>query len=196
MEKLAKKLTDYIVKKKIISREDKAVYYYGFQMGLDIVFNLLVSVLIAILLHRVMEAILFFLVFIPIRSFAGGFHFEDSIRCFALSVISYAAVLVLAGNLDCEKVPMALVDTGLLLLVRVLYPVQTRNRILDDKEKMHFLKKLRGILLFDLLLVVILMKTENQRLLNTMSLTLALIGVSMVVGKIKFWWQMREREGK
>ena len=187
MEKIAKRLTAYIIGKGIVAESEEKIYLYGFQMGLELVSNLIVSILIAIKMDMLPQATIFFIVFIPIRSYAGGFHFDQYLHCFILSVVTYVGVLELSQILTITGEIQIIADIVLLLLVRYLFPVQNVHRIIDEDEKHYFSKKLQWILAAVFALVIVLFFLKKERLLAVVSLTLVLIVVSMIAGKIKYF---------
>ncbi len=193
MERIAKKLTAYIIGKGIVAESEERIYLYGFQMGLELISNLIVSILIAMKMDMLPQAAIFFIVFIPIRSYAGGFHFEKYLHCFILSVVTYVGVLELSQILTIAGEIHVVADVVLLILVRYLFPVQNVRRMIDKDEKQYFSKKLQQILVADFVLIVVLLVLKKEDLLAVVSLTLVLIVVSMIAGKIKYFiWQQRQ----
>ena len=194
MERIAKKLTAYIVGKGIVAESEEKIYLYGLQMGLELIFNLRVSIWIAIKMDMLPEAAVFFSVFIPIRSYAGGFHFDRYLECFALSVVSYVGVLEGSKYLMVAKGLLIFAAVVFLFLVRCLFPVQNVRRILDENEKKYFSQKLNRILCGELLIIIVLGLLDRERLLRVANLTLALIVVTMVAGKMKFYILQQRRK--
>ena len=193
MERIAKKLTAYIIGKGIVAESEERIYLYGFQMGLELISNLIVSILIAMKMDMLPQAAIFFIVFIPIRSYAGGFHFEKYLHCFILSVVTYVGVLELSQILTIAGEIHVVADVVLLILVRYLFPVQNVRRMIDKDEKQYYSKKLQQILVADFVLIVVLLVLKKEDLLAVVSLTLVLIVVSMIAGKIKYFiWQQRQ----
>lgn len=193
MEKIAKRLTAYIIGKGIVAESEEKIYLYGFQMGLELISNLIVSVLIAMKMDMLPQAAIFFIVFIPIRSYAGGFHFDQYLHCFILSVVTYVGVLELSQILTIAGEIHVVADVVLLILVWYLFPVQNVRRMIDEDEKRYFSKKLQQILVADFVLIVVLLVLKKEDLLAVVSLTLVLIVVSMIAGKIKYFiWQQRQ----
>lgn len=193
MERIAKKLTAYIIGKGIVAESEEKIYLYGFQMGLELISNLIVSILIAIKMDMLPQAAIFFIVFIPIRSYAGGFHFEKYLHCFILSVVTYVGVLELSQILTIAGEIHIVADVVLLILVRYLFPVQNVRRMIDEDEKRYFSKKLQQILVAEFVLIVVLLVLKKEDLLAVVNLTLVLIVVSMIAGKIKYFiWQQRQ----
>ncbi len=187
MKKLAQLLTKYIVSKGIVADSEASVYAYGFQMGLELLFNLIVSIIIALILDMLPEAAIFFIVFIPIRSYAGGFHFNSYFWCFLLSIITYWFVLYFSQFLSLEIGLQVSINIVLLSVIYLLFPVQNVRRILDTDEKKYFAKKLRWLLVGNHILNIGLGYWKCKSLHNVMSLTLVLIVITMVVGKITYW---------
>lgn len=193
MERIAKRLTAYIIGKGIVAESEEKIYLYGFQMGLELISNLIASILIAMKMDMLPQAAIFFIVFIPIRSYAGGFHFEKYLHCFILSVVTYVGVLELSQILTIAGEIHIVADVVLLILVRYLFPVQNVRRMIDKDEKQYFSKKLQQILVADFVLIVVLLVLKKEDLLAVVSLTLVLIVVSMIAGKIKYFiWQQRQ----
>lgn len=193
MERIAKKLTAYIIGKGIVAESEEKIYFYGFQMGLELIFNLSVSILIAIKMDMLPQAAIFFIVFIPIRSYAGGFHFEKYLHCFILSVVTYVGVLELSQILTIAGEIHVVADVVFLILVWYFFPVQNIHRMIDEDEKRYFSKKLQQILVADFVLIIVLLVLKKEDLLAVVSLTLVLIVVSMIAGKIKYYiWQKRQ----
>ena len=143
------------------------------------------------MMDMIPQAIIFFVIFIPIRTYAGGFHFDSYLPCFLLSVVAYVVVLKLAGIVAFTSWICVVVDGLLLLLIRGLFPVQNIRRVLDEDEKRYFLKKLRCIIFMDCILILGLWILGYDKLLIVASLTLVLIVITMIVGKIKFWMQCK-----
>ena len=85
MNYLSKKLTAYILRKGLISQENTDAYEYGFLYLLEVLVSLFCSIIIAVFLNAEVECLLFFLFFIPLRSYSGGFHTNHYISCLILS---------------------------------------------------------------------------------------------------------------
>lgn len=60
MRKTASFLTEYIVRKGIIEDNERNIYEYGFLTMLELGTNILLSVIIAGMLHMMFEGLLFF----------------------------------------------------------------------------------------------------------------------------------------
>lgn len=71
-------ITKYIVKillhEKIITQEDVEVYEYGCQITLANIINFIIVLVIGLIFKSVIQAGIFYLSFISLRIFCGGYH--------------------------------------------------------------------------------------------------------------------------
>ena len=138
MRKVAKLLTDYVIKKSMVDEADREVYEYGFVITLEVGLFLVASLFIALKLYMVLEGIFFFVIFSPLRSYAGGLHLEKFWICFVLSCLTYITTLLVVKNLCLHEFVSLIVLFALEVFVYVLYPVENRNREINEEENKCF----------------------------------------------------------
>ncbi len=100
MKKLSEKITDYLYSQQVIPESMRSVYQYGMQMALEIGCSVIASIFIISLFHMYVEGLLFFAVFIPFRSYLGGFHMKSYPACFLCSCGVLAGMLLLVKNIE------------------------------------------------------------------------------------------------
>ena len=149
MRKVAKLLTDYVIKKSMVDEADREVYEYGFVITLEVGLFLVASLFIALKLDMVLEGIFFFVIFSPLRSYAGGLHLEKFWICFVLSCLTYITTLLVVKNLCLHEFVSLIVLFALEVFVYVLYPVENRNREINEEENKCFKIKLMKYLCLD-----------------------------------------------
>lgn len=103
------------------------------------------------------------------------------------------AVLLLSGYVAISAWILALANVILLVAIRLIFPVQNIRRILGKEEIHYFVKKLHWILGMDLILNFVLWSWHFDLMLRVMCLTLTLSVVTMVLGKVKYWWMSRKK---
>ncbi len=135
-DKISGFITDTLIEGKVIKREEKNLYLYCFGTIIEMSANLLTTLIIGALLHRFIETLIFMLVFIPLRSFAGGYHCEKAESCFILSILVYLTVMLsykyLYGIAAHWIYAICLAD---LMAVFILSPVVSPNKPLSIKIK-------------------------------------------------------------
>lgn len=92
-EKTADKLTRGLCGRGVIAESEAALYRYGFDMALTMLLNIISTAAVGLIFGMVFESIAFLVCYIPLRSYAGGYHSETPLRCYFLSLAMIAAVL-------------------------------------------------------------------------------------------------------
>lgn len=91
MRKVAKLLTDYVIKKSMVDEADREVYEYGFVITLEVGLFLVASLFIALKLDMVLEGIFFLCDFLTIAFLCRWFAFGKilDMLCFVMLNIYY-----------------------------------------------------------------------------------------------------------
>lgn len=185
MDKAARLLTNYVEKKGVIEKKDRELYEYGFEIALETMLSFVVCIVLAAALHMAPEGILFFVIFIPMRSFAGGLHLDRYWKCFLLSCATFLLVLLLVKTVD---IPIIISLTLILLMegcIYKMYPVENRNRQVDSEEDSYFKKQIEKYLIIDLGISIGCFLFKREKALSLIAVTFGLIAVTMLIGKIK-----------
>lgn len=185
MDKAARLLTDYVKKKGVIGEKERDAYEYGFLIALEAMSGFLACMVLAAMLHMTWEGFLFFLIFIPMRSFAGGFHLDQYWKCFLLSCATFLLVLLLVKAAD---IPMAVSFVSILLMMGCIYgmyPVEHRNRQVDKEEDSYFRKQLIKYLAIDFGIAAGCYIFKKEKALSLLAVTFGLLAVTMLIGKAR-----------
>lgn len=178
-------LTDYVIKKGVIEKTESNLYKYGFQVLLEMGLCILICSAIAGALGMGMEGILFFIIFIPLRSYAGGLHLDNYWSCLFLSCLTFSVILMICKTWRIEAYISFFILLLLILFVWILYPVENVNRDVDEKENLYFRKKLRRYLLLDLIISIACMVVHKETYLLLCMVTFFMVVVTMLIGKMK-----------
>lgn len=185
MEKIAKKLTDYVIKKEIIDEADRKVYEYGFMIMMEIGLFALFSLFICLYLHMVVEGMLFFLIFAPLRSYAGGLHLDRFSSCFILSCLTFSGILLTVESIHLSNMTAVIILIILQIFIYVLYPVENINRKVDKEENRYFKKRLYQYLGGHFLISGICVALKCDKYLLVIIVTYAMVVITMIIGKYK-----------
>lgn len=182
--KVAYKITHHLCEKHIIQREDFDLYMYGFDMGLTVVLNLISTILVGVIMGMVFESIAFLAFYIPLRSYAGGYHANTPLRCYIISVFIIFAILTF-----CKYLPYSFLLYGSLFGIGIvactfLCPVQDNNKPLDNVERKRYKKNSIIILMIEIFTWMILVFVLN---LHEHIIPMAVFteAVMLVLGKVK-----------
>jgi len=178
-------VTDWLLENEAISREDKEIYRYGIQQGMIALVNLGTTMIIGMVFGRLLESILFMAAYIPLRSYAGGYHAKTAVRCYFFSIVMMSAVLwvmryVMYYGLICGCLT-AISGSVIWFLV----PVEDRNKPLDDVEKVVYRKRARGMVLAESILLLFAILCNGERLGMCITLALCVLALMLLLGKWK-----------
>lgn len=127
-------------------KESYELYKYAVYIVLSALWHIVTIIILGVCFGLVLESILFYLSFIAIRKFAGGYHAKRPLGCYAFSVativLSLASlnILLIYDNLIINIV-LLMFQLLCLGVIFVLAPLDTENNPLGDKEK-HLYKKI------------------------------------------------------
>lgn len=185
MDRVARILADYVMQKGVAKEEEWELYTYGFLVALETGTSFMLALLISIGFHMVSEGLLFFVVFIPLRSYAGGLHMKKYSHCLVLSLLAFSLVLLFVKMVDVPVLFAFLAIIVLQVIVYGLYPVENENRAVDEEENAFFHKKLVIFLCVHFVLALVLMVLSLEKYVLMVSATYILVVITMCVAKCR-----------
>lgn len=185
MKKIAQALTKYVIYSGMVKESDRSIYEYGFIVALEVGLFVIFSILIAMCLDMPVEGLLFFVIFAPLRSYAGGLHLEKFFACFLLSCLTYSAVLLTVKNIQMPIESSFIIFLMFEAAVYVLYPVEHVNRKVDEDEDKYFKKKLLKYLFIDLFIGITCFLFKMSQILFEAAIIFFIIVITMILGKCK-----------
>lgn len=82
LARLSRKIGNDLIKSDIVKAEDAKIYIYGINQILTYVINVFSALIIGAILGVFLEITVFMAAYIPLRSFAGGYHAKTPLRCY------------------------------------------------------------------------------------------------------------------
>ncbi len=186
MNHLSKKLTNYILVKGVIEENDFEIYQYGFQRFLELSINIICSIIIAILLDMKLECIAFFLFFIPLRSYSGGFHMKHYLSCLFLSCLSLTGILCIVKYFSSTPLFSCILYFISLVVIKITGSVDHPNRNVNEEDNLYFNKRTNIILIMSFIIFIILLLSNKTRYLLLEALVFTLTSISLLIGKIQY----------
>lgn len=176
----------YINKEYSLEQSEQEIIQFGIEAALEVGANLVISILILYKMGMMVEGLIFFCTFIPIRTLAGGYHSDSYLCCVLFSALTLIAVMNLSRYISINKELMVILILFLELVIGMIGPVINSERPVSQKEYIKFSKKLFKVFVIDAVLCVWIGVIGYDELLNTVFLSLCLIVVTLVIGKIKY----------
>lgn len=183
--KLSECITQSLIDNQIIESEERELYRYGIQEGLTIVLNLVTTLLIGLLCDMIWQSIVFTVAYIPLRSFAGGYHAKTTIGCYIFSIVLITAVLLTMKLLPISSFVCCIMLLCSGVCIFVLAPVENHNKPLDDVELTVYGRRTRWITVLEIMLALLCGGLGLQDILMCLSVSLVIMSVMLILGAIK-----------
>lgn len=184
MEHLAKKLTNYILEKGMITEDMIEIYQYGFQCFLELSASTLCSIIISLFLDMIPECFFFFLIFIPMRSFGGGLHMKTYLACFIGSCIVLISTLLAVKFLTIPLIPAFVLYLFTAILILIIGPVDHPNREVNTNDNRTFIKRTHFTMLVSFLLALLFIYIRNRRYMFLQSIIFTFIFATSLIGRL------------
>lgn len=133
---IAEILSKTLEKQGVINKEETDICRYGLELALLSVLEFTSILLIAIFARNFIHTMVFFVSFIPLRLYAGGYHANTRLRCYLILLAVYMLFTWIMNY-----TPILLyrpIEAGIVLLVLFavwsLAPIIHRNKQVNDKE--------------------------------------------------------------
>lgn len=115
------------------------LYEYAIYILLSSAFHIATVIVLGLVFNLLTESLVFYLSFIAIRKFAGGYHAKTPTRCYVFSVISSIIMLCLikyansVGNIFTYL--LIIFELLCVVLIILMSPLDTENNPLNSYEK-------------------------------------------------------------
>lgn len=144
----SKRIAEALCKNGVVSKEDEPLYEFGLH-EVEITFlNVITDLILGIILGIPFQCVLFLVIYIPIRRYAGGYHAKTELRCYAIStvlvLIALCTIRIVSDYIEhIVLFPIFLLSS---LIIFLLAPVDSANKPIDAVEHLVFRQYSRWIL--------------------------------------------------
>ncbi len=186
LSNLARKYTDALIINKQIDESERAIYEYGCYIFLSSTLFFLVTILFGFILQMVLSSIIFFISFMSIRRYAGGYHAKTEIMCQINSFI-----LILLSNILIKlaihfhlQLLLIFINFISIVLILALAPLDSKEKPLSHIEKKHYKRKTYMILVILIAIFITTYKLEVSPIYVPICSALFLEGFLITLGKL------------
>lgn len=183
--KTAKQLVVHLEKNQIIKSDDRDLYVYGFNQGLTILLNLVTTLGIGLLFDSTVQLVVFMVAYIPLRSYAGGYHARTPLKCYMISIIMLIAVSICLRCIVLNHWWYWILVVLSIILIVFLSPVEDKNKPLDEIEATVYRKRAIIITMVEVVLSILFGILHISNLLSAMSFVFIIMSAMLVVGCVK-----------
>ncbi|SMP66825.1 accessory gene regulator ArgB-like protein [Anoxynatronum buryatiense] len=143
-------LTNWMIKSEIIFLDDVEIFNYGIRQICMVGVSTISTLLIGWSMGMLWQAIAFYFFYIPLRSFAGGYHARTPIACYIYSLVLIAVALKSIDFISTTPIAGYLLIGISTVVIIILAPVGDQNKPLTQQEQKKYKTVTIRILAFHL----------------------------------------------
>lgn len=182
---LSEKLTDKLIKMRLINDEQKDLYDYGFRQGFLLLFNMITLIIIGFIFNMFWQSLIFMIAYSFLRAYAGGYHANTQLRCYLFSTGMIVVVLWIIKLIPWNSFICFIITAISSMIILLIAPVEDSNKPLDQKEKGIFKKWTNIILCILIGLALLFWIIGTKQISICIIMAICMISVMAVLGKIK-----------
>lgn len=182
----AKRIAFLLNKHSYIKEDERELFEYGIFLVLSQIIYSFICLVCGAVLCCVKECVIFYISFMLVREYAGGFHASSEIRCFLISSISIIASVsfikvTAAKNTDILFITLFVLAVSVIALFS---PIDTEEKPLTPNERKNFRKK--SLIILCILFLVCAVFFKHFRFVSTSVGTAVILeGIMLTAGKLK-----------
>lgn len=185
LAKLSRRIGNNLVRSDVVKAEDAEIYIYGINQILVSVLNVSTALIIGLIFGVFFEIAVFLAAYIPLRSFAGGFHAKTPLRCYIFSVIMLIVVSIGFKYFHLTAWVYCAILAAAFVIILVLSPVEDKNKPLDDLEYKVYKRRAIIIAAIELAVAGLFKLVGWGSLFVAMAYSLTALGFMLILGWIK-----------
>ena len=190
INKLSNKIAWFFFTNELIAeKEDIEVYAYGLEMLIPPIIEIGIVIAISLYIRQFLPTLAFLIAFIPIRTYAGGYHAKTHFRCFLVLLGVYCFVLaaVYMTPVWLLKWLMLFSIITSIATIYLLAPIENRNKPVSDELKKECRKNSLSIVIYQSVFIFALIsETVQSSTLYSYCLGLLSAAISLIAVNIKY----------
>lgn len=187
IHRLSLEIADYLFYRKIISFDKYEIYRYGLEMIVSTIIGIILVISCGILTNSFIHAIIFYILFVTLRMYTGGYHADSHLACKLVLcssfLITYYIFKVILSFFNLNV--YFLLSLFNLITVTFLSPIECEKKPLSEstKNKNRIISISLYLTIIFVLLVLYLMSYREWTLFSILVATN--VSMLMYIGYIK-----------
>lgn len=179
---VSRKISQKLVLNKIITSLEEELYTYGIQQGLVLLLNIITALLVGFIMGMVWECIIILLTYIPLRTYAGGYHSNSPVRCYIYS-LGVIILQLYSITFISSQISMFMISILAGSFIFCFAPVESINKPLTNNERIIYRKKARTILVIEEIIILFSIILRSEKISIIITTTIIVTMIMTVVGK-------------
>lgn len=181
---ISQKIVHSLYRNGEVNETDQELLVYGLTQGIRMCMNILTALVVGLVMGMWWQGLLFMAAFIPVRSFAGGYHAKTPLRCYWYSVGIILVVLYVIRFVGGYQACFDIMTAALAAMVFFLAPVESKNKPLSGAERTAFRSKARRMLFMVIICAAALRVAGKYQASNCLGAAVTVTGLLVLAGKL------------
>lgn len=188
---MIQKLVDTVINKQIEERmlkmEETKIYRYGYILLCEVVLNLIIALIIGLVFGELKTISFFLFMYIPLRSFCGGWHADKIWKCTIISNIILLLQILGERFLVQNMVIYMIIGLFVFCLISILHmaPVETESKKISASERHIYKKRTSCIILIHAVVFFVLVLVDAKEYIFSMGYVYVVQNVMLVLEVLK-----------
>lgn len=183
IRRISEKLANFLLSKNVIEKSEIDIYVYGYEVLISSLVDFLIIIAIGYIFNRIIAMLLFFIMFVSVRLYTGGYHAETFLKCKIVFVFICISIILLS-KMDLPFITVILIMLLYNAASALITPVENINKPLNDNEKLKY-RKISIILSIIWSAISIFTYFNSIDSCQIITLTAFFITLLMVIGKYR-----------
>lgn len=137
---MVQSISHYFAEKLASNSEEQEVLQYGFECLINTLIPTIIYIIFALTQNIIFEALIWFVLFLLLRNYIGGYHASSHGKCIAISIIYGLLTLFFINN--CRAIPL-LLEISVCLIIAISHLIF--GPIINDVDLIANYKKYKII---------------------------------------------------
>lgn len=182
--RISNNIAEQLIENGTIDSENREIYSYGVEQALVMLMNIITTLVIGFCFGMIWQSIIFMIIYLPLRSFAGGYHASTVLRCYMFGIILTITYLCINKYIPDTDFVISIITVIASVILFMLAPVETNNKPLDHTELSMYKKRTRIILLSDICIITILLAFDLNSIALCIGIALLVLSFMVILGKV------------
>ena len=184
--RIAAYITNKLLASLVIEEGDRELYCYGFFLLISGVSFFIVTLVVGFLASAPFESVIFYILFMLLRSYAGGIHANTETACVVLTTLALTVSVFsikVMEQMNGSEIPFLMLGSGDLCIL-LFSPLDTKDKPLEKLEKKKYRTVCVSIVLFYTTAALIAYQLSLNTILFPVACSICLEGILLIIGKL------------
>ncbi len=181
IKKFSALISNQLVKRNIISKDAQDVYTYGVEITSSSLIGFILVTTIGLIFKSLMQAIIFYVIFVALRSITGGYHASTYLKCNI--IFSFITLFTLLFSMAASEIQLSVgIITSIYLPAVAIFlwlaPVENPNKPIEKKKRLYW--KVTAVTISVLLYILSILLYISQHIFESAIVIITVFVVSIL----------------